>query len=259
MALLTFLSDFGEKDHYVAAVKAAILAVQPSQQIVDISHHIHRHDIGHAAYVIRQLYTSFPRGTVHLIAVDPVLPGSDKLIALELNDHLFVGHDSGIHYLIHPETPTAAVQLASSASTFPARDTLGAAAAQLANGARLSSLGESIANLNIRVDRQLKATKREMVGQVIHIDHYGNLVTNISQREYDTICSLHGGNPRILVRFARESFSQLHKSYGEVEDGDCFVLFNAYGFLEIGIKKGRAAELLGLKLDTPIFIEFNPE
>jgi hypothetical protein len=259
MALLTFLSDFGEKDHYVAAVKAAILAVQPTQQMVDISHHIHRHDIGHAAYVIRQVYTSFSPGTVHLIAVDPVLAGSEKLVALELNNHFFVGHDSGIYHLIHAEKPISAIELPSSGSTFPARDVLGAAAAKLANGARLDSLGAPIEALNIRMDRQLKATKREMVGQVIHVDHFGNLVTNISQREFDTICKLHRGNPRIWVRFARESFSQLHKSYGEVDDGDCFVLFNAYGFLEIGIKKGRAADLLGLKLDTPIFIEFNPE
>jgi len=259
MALLTFLSDFGEKDHYVAAVKAAILAAQPAQQIIDLSHHIHRHDIGHAAYVIRQVYTAFPAGTVHLVAVDSILPGTDRLVAVALNEHYFVGHDTGIYYLIHPDTPKLAVQLDAPKGTFPARDVLAAAAARLANGASMSSLGQPIENLNIRVDRQLKATKREMVGQVVHIDHFGNVITNISRREFDTICGLHGGAPRILVRFARETFTQLHKSYAEVDDGDCFVLFNSYELLEIGIKKGRASDLLGLRADTPVVIEFNPE
>lgn len=256
MAILTFLSDFGEKDHYVAAVKAAILAVNPSQQIIDISHQIRRHDIGHAAYVMKQVYNAFPEGTVHLMAIDPILSGSHWPVALKQTGHYFVGHDSGIQHLISSTPPEEIVEIPSKGGTFPARDTLAPAAARLAQGESLASIGKPIAALQVKMDRQLKATKREMVGQVIHIDHYGNLITNINKQDFDAICALHGGNPEYTLRFARELFTQIHQNYRDVEAGDCFVLFNSYGFLEIGINKGRAAELLGLKLDTPVIIEF---
>jgi len=258
MAFITFMSDFGERDHYVAAVKAAILGMQPAQQIIDISHHIDRHDIGHAAYVMRKSYTLFPNGTVHLIAVDSVLPGTEKLVAVELNGHFFVGHDTGIYYLIHQESAPLSVRLESQNSTFPARDALATAAVKLANGTTLASLGPAVP-LQVKVDRQLKATKREMVGQVVHIDHFGNLITNITKKDFDAICLLHGGNPAYNVRFAHEQINQLHKSYSDVDDADCFVLFNSDGFLEIGLRKARAAQLLAMKLDSPVMIEFNPD
>ncbi|MCP4460349.1 MAG: SAM-dependent chlorinase/fluorinase [Cytophagales bacterium] len=258
MAAVTFMSDFGEEDHYVAAVKAAILSQNSDQLIIDISHNIRRHDIAHAAYVIKQSYPSFPSETVHLIAVDPVQKGFDSLVAVRLNDHYFVSHDSGIFSLIDVYPPTQSVELEGSTSTFPARDFLSKAVSRLANGESLNALGNPIAQLQTRVNRQLKATKREIVGQVIHVDHYGNLVTNINKSDFDTIAKLLGGNPNYRIQFAREQFQQFHNNFNDVESGDCFVLFNAYGFLEIGINKGRASDLLGLRMETPVLIEFNP-
>jgi len=257
MAVVTFMSDFGEEDHYASAVKAAIFSHNPDQKIVDISHAIQRHDIGHAAYVLRQVYSSFAESTVHLIAVDPVVRGLDSLVAIRMNNHYFVTHDSGILNLIDPHSPETGIELARESSTFPARDFLAKAAVQLANGIDLNSLGTPL-KLHTRTDRQLKATKREIVGQIIRVDHYGNLVTNINQTDFENITKLLGGNPAYRIHFARESFSRVHQNFNEVDDGDCFVLFNAYGHLEIGINKGRACDLLGLKLETLVAIEFNP-
>jgi S-adenosylmethionine hydrolase len=258
MAAVTFMSDFGEEDHYVAAVKAAILANNPNQQIIDISHNIRRHDIAHAAYSIKQIYSSFPENTVHLIAVDPVEKGIDQLVALRLHNHFFVSHDSGIFSLISKDAPELAVNIDSFQSTFPARDFLAKVAVQLANGNSLSSIGSPINSLTTRVDRQIKATKREIVGQVINIDHYGNLITNINRQDFDAIIRLLGGNPIYQIRFARERFSRIHQNFNDVDSGECFVIFNSYGFLEIGINKGRASDLLGLRMETPVLIEFNP-
>ena len=258
MPAITFMSDFGEEDHYVAAVKAVILSRNPSQAITDISHKIRRHDIGHAAYVIKQIYQSFPTDTVHLIAVDPVQKGFEELVAIRLNGHYFVSHDSGIFSLIHGQPPDQIVQLERKHSTFLARDFLGPAAAHLANGKDIGSLGERKSELQTRVDRQLKANKREIVGQVIHIDHYGNLVTNINREVFEKILELLGDSPTYRVRFSREQFPRIHQTFNDVESGECFVLFNAYGFLEIGINKGRACDLLGLRMETPVIIEFNP-
>jgi len=257
MAVVTFMSDFGEEDHYAAAVKAAIFSVNSNQEIIDISHTIKRHDIAHAAYVIKQVYSSFPEDTVHLIAVDPVIRGLNSLVAVRFHNHYFVTHDSGIFSLIDSHPPETGVELARESSTFPARDFLAKAATRLANGENLDSLGTAL-QLYTRTDRQLKATKREIVGQVIRVDHYGNLVTNINRTDFENISTLLGGNPVYRIHFARESFPRVHQNFNEVDDGECFVLFNAYGHLEIGINKGRACDLLGLKLETLVAIEFNP-
>ncbi len=257
MAVITFLSDFGARDHYVPAVKAAILSANPSQQIIDISHEVKRHDIGHAGFVLNQVFRAFPAGTIHLVAVDPVLRSSIRLIALELEGHIFVGHDSGVYSLISHKRPDMVVQLPYQPSAFSVRDILVPAVIKLASGAGLNQIGEEISDYQIKMDRQVKATKREIVGQVIHIDHYGNLLTNVSKTDFDKICEINGGKPSYQVRFAREVFNRVHSSYTDVEAGDCFVLFNSSGFLEVGINKGRANDLLGLRLDTPVIIEFN--
>ena len=252
------MSDFGDNDHYVAAVKAVIVSQNPNQAIIDTSHKIRRHDIGHAAYVIKQIYRSFPTNTVHLIAVDPVQKGFEELVAVRLKNQYFVSHDSGIFSLIHSQPPDHIVQLKRMTSTFLAKDFLAPAACHLANGEDMESLGTIKSELQMRVDRQLKATKREIVGQVIHIDYYGNLITNINRGEFEKILELLGGNPTYAIRFAREQFLKIHQTFNDVESGECFVLFNAYGFLEIGINKGRACDLLGLRMETPVHIEFNP-
>lgn len=256
MAVITFLSDFGERDHYVAAVKAAIISSNPAQQVIDISHQINRHDIGHAAYVLGRVFKSFPEGSVHLVAVDPVQREASGLIAMKLENHYFVSHDSGLLTLISTEVPESVVKLENRFSTFTVKENMVPAAMHLAGKKSITELGEPFLEYQRKTDRQLKATKREMVGQVIHIDHFGNLVTNIRQHDFEKICEINGGNPAFTVRFAREVFSRLHVNFYDVEGGDCFVIFNSYGFLEIGINKGRADDLLGLKQDAPVIIEF---
>lgn len=258
MAVITFLSDFGEKDHYVAAVKARIISKNPGQQIIDISHDVRRHDISHAAFVMKSVFNDFPKGTVHLISVDPVTNRNVRLVAVDLDGHYFVSHDSGIFNLISGTPPSLAVALPPRESSFEAKNILASVAARLASGESLSSVGNQINDLDMKMDRQLKATKREMVGQVIHIDHFGNLITNINRTDFDNICKINGGNPAYTIRFSREIFNRIHGNYADVEDGDCFVLFNSSGLLEIGINKGRASELLGLKKDALVVIEFNP-
>lgn len=255
MALITFMSDFGTVDHYVAAVKAVILSEDNKQPLVDISHSIRPFDIAHAAHTIREVYRDFPEGTIHLLAVDSARGRSD-LVALELHGHYFVGFDCGIFSLVSSELPTAVVSLEATASTFPVRDVLAQACLRLSAGEKLESLGAAKSELVTLYSRQLKVTKREIAGNVISVDHFGNLITNISQKEFETIVKLNGGGARYLIRFGREQFEQVHSYYTDVESGDCFVFFNSSGFLQIGINKGNASQLLGLSVDSPVLIEF---
>lgn len=256
MALITFTSDFGTTDHYVATVRAAILSEDQSQQVIDISHQIKPFDISHAANVLKRSFSEFPKGTVHMVAVDAIRDRSTP-VALELEGHFFVGFDSGLFSLISEKEPDHVVGLEKVDSTFLAKDLLASVALRLAKGGRLSDLGKPFESLKRLLGRQLKVTRREIAGNIISVDHYGNLITNIKRVDFDKMLNLNGEGAGYSIRFGRELFRSLHTDFADVESGDCFVLFNSYGELQIGINKGNASELLGLNVDAPIIVEFS--
>jgi hypothetical protein len=256
MPIVTFLSDFGDTDHYVASVKGVILSKAPEIQIVDISHQIQPFDIGHASYVLSHAFRDFPKGTIHLVALNSNDKTTDRAIALELEGHFFVGCDSGIFSLISDKIPAKMVLIETEQqTTFLAKDVLAPACCLLAKNQNLDELGKSILDDKKLVNRQPKVTKREIVGNVIRVDSYGNLITNILREDYEKIQELNGRVP-IEIQFGRERFRKLHQSFNDVDPGECYLLFNASGQLQIGINKGHAKELLGLRIDSPVFINF---
>lgn len=255
MALITFMSDFGLKDHYVAAVKAKILSINPGLQVLDISHHIDPFNISHGSHVLKQVYADFPSGTVHLVAVHSTANAKERFAAMKLNDHFFVGADNGLLGLISDKNPAAVVELNEEkkiSSTFPARDILAKAAAQLASGMDIQSLGKNMLDFTRLLPRMPKATKGEMAGQVIHIDHYGNLVTNIDKATFEMLWN----KRKFEILFAREKITRIHSNYHAVDHGECFVVFNSAGLLEIGISHGSARQLLGMRFESPVMIKF---
>jgi S-adenosylmethionine hydrolase len=255
MGLITFTSDFGEEDHYVAAVKATMLKVFPGIQIVDVSHQINPFDIAHGAFVIRSVFRDFPPGTIHLIAVDTSYAPDQRFIIIKLEDHFFLGPDNGILSLISDREPSDVYVIdvqPEQAGSAPGRDVLGLAAAMLAKGTVMEELGHPCTEYTQLLGRQLKATKKQIAGNVIRVDHYGNLITNI---EREIFRMLHQGRP-FQVKFGKETSARIHGFYTAVEPGECFVIFNSLGLMEIGINKGNAAELLGLGYDSPVLINF---
>ena len=249
------MSDFGTVDHYVAAVKAAIVSKSPSQPITDITHDIRPFDISHAANVLRDVYNDFPKKTVHIVAVDAMKEKSQAL-AIEVDGHFFVGFDSGLFSLFSDKKPDQIISLQNGQSTFPAKDVLAKTALEIANGKSLNELGQSMDAIHELYGRQLKVTKREIAGNVISVDHYGNLITNIRRSEFDKIIEINGSGVRYQIKFGRDVFEDFHQYFSDVESGDCYLLFNSSGFLQIGINKGNASELLGLSIDSPVLIEF---
>lgn len=252
------MSDFGTVDHYVAAVKAAIVSESPSQPITDITHNIRPYDIAHAANVLRSVYKDFPSQTVHIVAVDS-MKEKTRALAVELDGHVFVGFDSGIFSLISDKKPDQIAVLENGQSTFPAKDILAKTALQLASGKKVKDVGTAVTEMTELYARQLKVTKREIAGNIVSVDFYGNLITNITKVEFDKIIEINGAGVKYLIRFGREKFESTHSYFSDVESGDCFVLFNSSGQLQIGINKGNASELLGLSEDAPVIIEFSNE
>jgi S-adenosylmethionine hydrolase len=256
MAIVTLLTDSGDSDFYVAAIKARILSINPGITLVDISHKIQPCDIAHGAFVLRSVFRDFPKNTVHVVAVDAHARRDDDYLAVYLEDHFFVCPDHGLLGLISEKSPLQAVALNKVnpvQTTFVEKEILAPAAAKLASGVAITSLGQQLPTFKKMTDRYVKATKKLISGHVIRVDHFGNLMTNIPKDAFDVLSKDRG----YTVQFGGEKFRRIHSRYDQTEQGDCFIVFNSLNLLEIGIYKGNASELLGLHYDSPVTILFD--
>lgn len=254
MALVTFISDFGNADYYVPVVKAKMLSINSQLTIVDISHNIALYDIAHAAFVLRASYNEFPKGTVHLVALNSTSDITDGYIGIKLNEHIFIGPNNGVLSMLADHDPGIVVRFSDihiRNSSFPAKDILAPITAKVASGAAIHDFGGPLPSIKKMMGRQFKASKKQIVGYVLRVDHYGNLITNIPKDVFDKL------NPgKFEIAFGREILETIQHNYDEVEPGDCWAFFNSLGLLEIGINHGHGADLLGLKYDSAIYINF---
>jgi len=255
MRLITLLTDFGDTDHYVASVKAAIMKHLPMSQIVDISHKIQQFNLPHAAFVLNSVFREFPEGTIHLVSVNDQMQGGDIFIIAKIEGHFFVAMDNGILSLISDQEPEMVVRLNSqdsSSGTFPAKTLMVPAVIELCEGRSLSEIGQPAEGIRKMFNRHPRLTHNQIMGQVIHVDHYGNLITNINKSTFEKI----GKNRKFTLSFSREKLSNLSVAYSEQDPGDCLAVFNINGELEIAINAGNASELLGLHYNSPVMVNF---
>jgi len=275
MAIITLTTDFGQKDPSTGAVKGAILSELDAASIVDISHQVSPFHITEAAYIIQNAYNSFPKGTIHIIGVDSEITPENKHIALALDGHFFICANNGIMSLIASEIkPEKIVEINihdAVETNFPVLDIFVKVACHIARGGTLEVIGKSIPQI-----KQLKEfepfvnqEQNQLVGHVMYIDNYGNVVTNVSKKLFENI-----GKGRKFSIIARSvSFSKVFESYSNAinfdvpkekreEDGKKLAIFNASNYIELAIYKsnprtvGSAASLFGLKLMDSITIKF---
>jgi S-adenosyl-L-methionine hydrolase (adenosine-forming) len=255
MAIITFMSDFGHRDSYVAAVKAKIYGINPNINIVDLSHEIEHFNLAHAAFVLRSVFRDFPKGTVHLVSVHAPQHSKDRMIAMKVEEHYFVGIDNGLFSLVTDKQPTAIIELIKDAAfqpTFPEKTILSSTAVSLASGISIYNVGRQITEFKQMLNRLPRINKEGIFGSVIHIDTYGNLITNISKEAFDKVRK----DRNFIVSFARETTDVISESYESKENADCVVVFNSLGLLEIAISQGSATALLGLGYDSPVQVNF---
>ena len=255
MALLTFLSDFGSKDHYVAAVKAAVLKVNQGLNVVDLGHDIEPFNIAQGGFVLRSVFNDFAKGTVHLVSVHADGNRSYRPVAAKIEDHFFVGVDNGLLSLISGQPPMAIIDLAQLHNTntpFLARDVLAPVAAKLASGKDLYEMGSALEGLRAMMNPQLKATPALISGHVVYVDNYGNLITNIEKAAFD---ALRKDRP-FEIRLGRDTLTELHQSPDQVPLSGLFAYFNSQDLLLLGLNQGSAAQLLGKGYESPVMIKF---
>lgn len=274
MQFVTFTSDLGLTDHYVAAVKAQIFSQLPNVQLIDISHQIQPFNIAQAAYYISNCKDEFPAGTIHLIHVDsaPVIHiGKPDLnmypMVMELHNQFFIGLDNGIFSLIRGfEEANKLVRLDFSSAGIdlrsPMKNIYIPAAKHILAGKKIEDLGELVDSVRKAFTMQPTVNKNLIKGAVIHIDKFGNVITNISEALFTEI----GENNAFTILFKNPGYfiDQISASYSDVPMGEKLALFNENGFLEIAINKGTtgsgggANSLLGLNVKDVVRIEFHP-
>lgn len=275
MPIITLTTDFGEKDHFAGAVKGTIYSEMDDVKIVDISHSISPFHITEASYIIKNAYKCFPRGSIHIIGIDSELTPENKHLAVYLDGHYFICANNGILSLIASEIkPEKIVEINihnTVETNFPVLDVFVRVACHLARGGTLEVIGKSIENLKYskEVEPYVNADKNQIVGHVIYIDNYGNVVTNINRKLFDNT-----GKGRNFVLNARTArFTEIYETYSDAinfklekekreEDGKKLAIFNSANYIELAIYKsnpstvGSASTLFGLELRDTITVKF---
>lgn len=259
MAIITLTSDWGLRDHYVGAVKGAIYSQYPDAKIVDITHNIPVFDLEPASFVIRNTYINYPKGSIHIIAVNSEATIETPHTAILYDGHYFIGSDNGIFSLIFDKAPEMIIELNimqdSDYFTFPTRDVFVKAACLLAKGEKLENLGVERKTLTTLFHIAPVMDNDSIKGSVIYIDGYDNVITNISEKLFKEI----GKGRPYTISFRGYDIDMLSKSYKDVEPGEKLALFGTSGQLEIAISQGNASGLLGLNLKESVRIDFEEQ
>ncbi len=274
MSIITLTTDYGLKDQFVGALKGKILSEYSEASIIDISHHIDAFNTVEASYIIGAAYSSFPKGTVHLIGVDMEFNQENQHIVMQWNDHFFIAADNGILSMltqkivpqkivainIHDRLPSDSVDL----------DVFVKVACHIAKGGLLNVIGKEIKTIKQVTELQAVTANdaSSIKGYVIYIDHFGNVVTNISKKQFLEVAK---GRPYEIV-FKNKNIKTILPNYSAIAsgknyslkkyEGEKLAVFNEAGFLEIAIfksnpnKLGSANSLLGLNYRDTVTIKF---
>jgi hypothetical protein len=257
--VITLLTDFGTKDHYVASMKGVILKINPRCRLIDITHQVPPHDIQEGAFVLANAYSYFPKGTIHLAVVDPGVGGARKPLLLVTENYCFVGPDNGLFTMVTQNESVEQIialdkkkyHLSKVSTTFHGRDVFAPIAAYLSLGIKPNALGHKIDALYwLGFDGPFIREGR-LLGEILHVDTFGNLISNIDEGKLSRFIR---GRP-LVIRVGGKTIRDLKKGYWEGEKGELIALLGSGGFLEISVREGNAQRILKAKRGDPIQIK----
>ncbi len=248
--IIALLTDFGSRDHYAGTMKAVALGICPEVTLVDISHDIPPHDVLTAALELAASYKYFPPGTIFLVVVDPGVGSARRGIAADTGDYRFVAPDNGVLTAVFKETPPKrVVELTERrfarptvSRTFEGRDRFAPAAGWLAKGVDLSMFGKAAGDYHQLAIPVPRVTDAAIIGDVLRIDRFGNLVTNIDRKLFEKFSQPAG----IEISAASHPVARVVGTYAEAAPDEVCALFGSTDHLEIAVNSGSASERLGL-------------
>jgi len=275
MSIITLTTDYGNKDYSVSELKAKIYNEITDVRIVDISHNISPFNLTEAAYIIKSAYRHFPKGSIHIIGIESDLTPENAHIAMKFDDNYFIGADNGVFSMIIGDFKAdSMVEInihKNYNNTITANDVFVKIATHISRDGKLEVIGKKIDSIKEIKDIKpvVSSDNNQIIGSVIYIDNYGNVVTNITQNIFDKIAK-----SRPFTIYARNvKFDKIFNNYSDAidysipkdkreEDGKKIALFNNLGYLELSIYKsnpstvGSASTLFGLGYRDQISVHF---
>jgi S-adenosyl-L-methionine hydrolase (adenosine-forming) len=269
--LIALLTDFGTRDHYVGVMKGVMKGICPDAAFIDITHEIPPQDVRAAAFTLRHSTAYFPPGTVFLVVVDPGVGTARYPVIAQIGEHVYIAPDNGVlSYLPEFADGTFRVianpkfRLMNLSQTFHGRDVFAPAAAHYAAGRELAAFGDVLASPQTMPQPVLKITQERITGEVVYIDHFGNIVTSLGPVRRsgtdDNHLTLTGAGVSAVIDAERVQLrvAEHHKiagiafTYNDVDPGGLLVLLGSSGFLEISINQGNAARKLDIEPGDPV-------
>jgi hypothetical protein len=252
--VITLTTDFGLADAYVGIMKGVMLSICPEAMLIDISHEVRPHSVRHASYLLQRAAPYFPPGTVHLVVIDPGVGSERRPVAVQAERALYVAPDNGVlGSTLAQDGPRCVVHLTRSeyhlgaaSSTFHGRDIFAPIAARLACGADPRDLGEEVPASGLVALPDLEPVRQQdgsWLGEIIHVDRFGNLITN---------CPGRGPDPHVLVSVGGIQIAGLRRTYSDVAPGKLVAYTGSSGYVEIAVREGSAASALAVDVGSSV-------
>ena len=254
-SIIALITDFGTRDYFVGAMKGVILSINRNAQIIDITHEIAAQNIKSAAFSLDACYRNFPEKTVFAAVVDPGVGSSRKAILVETERYFFVAPDNGLLSLVFNETENFRVYeltnekffLPNISRTFHGRDIFAPVAAHLSSGVEPNELGAEIKDcIRFSVNEPQRISKKILEAEIIHTDHFGNLITNLTRQDLPE---------NFVLRVGEREITKAIEYFAEAECGEIFVIVGSVGKLEIAAFRGSAAKILNARTGMIIHLE----
>ena len=274
MGIITLTSDYGTLDYRVPAIKGSILSLNPEVNIIDITHNIDAYNLLQTSYIVKNSYSFFPKGTVHIVSVDSFYSKERRNLIYKADGHFFIAADNGILSLILNDIKPEAVYEITVNTRFDDRvgftstEIFAPAAVHLINGGLPEVIGRKIKNpKQIMLPRAVfNESEKILIGEVLYIDNFGNVVSNINKKFFEKCLA---GYENYTIRFRNLTMNKIYSQYTDVVTnwkdepkfhGKASAVFNGANLLELTIYKGSkhngAKNLFGLKTGESIYVEF---
>ncbi|MBC8554335.1 MAG: SAM-dependent chlorinase/fluorinase [Candidatus Brocadiales bacterium] len=250
---IALITDFGLQDGYVGVMKGVISNINPSASVIDISNTIAAQDIFQAACVLNNSYSYFPKGTIHVVVVDPGVGSDRKIICLKTEDYMFLAPDNGVLSLVIEKKESSSIRevtngkffLPKLSNTFHGRDIFAPVAAHLSKGVSHKELGERVDKTKeISLPKPILSPDGKLTAEIIYVDSFGNLITNVNKEVIDRMKI---GTDRVSITMGRRRINGICSAYTDVGDNEALAIFGSSGYLEISVNLGSAGDILKLK------------
>lgn len=258
MTVISLITDFGQKDNFLGVMKGVILSINPHAKIVDICHEVKPHDISGAAFLLKSSFKYFPKGSLHLVVVDPGVGSERKKLLVKTRDYFFIAPDNGVlSPALKDQASLKIIEITNkkyflkpTSDTFHGRDIFAPTAAYISKGEDFSKFGKRIESIKGLRLPQVKITSKSLIGEIIYIDRFGNLISNIDKEMLDNFIK----NKKFKIYIKNKTIEKLFRTYAEGVYLKPLALIDSFNYLEIALNRGPACNYLKAKKGTKITV-----